>query len=93
MRYFHVFLLAISTIYSAKVEAEPLAYQQCVDAHLEQFRKDEIDASKDLLNSLAELREFPEMQHTVKKNYEFGLILRRENLDLALKISKVLCTD
>ncbi len=93
MRYFHVFLLALSTIYSAESKAEPLVYQRCVDVQLEQFRKDEIDASKDLLKSLAELSNFPEMQQTVKKNYEFGLMLRRENLDLALRISKALCTD
>jgi hypothetical protein len=32
------------------------------------------------------------MQQSAKKNYEFGLRLRQQNLDLALKVSQVLCT-
>ena len=86
------FLLVIA-IFGVAAEAQPLAYRHCADIHLEKFRKDEINAAKELLTSLAELRSFPEMQQSAKKNYEFGLRLRQQNLDLALKVSQVLCTD
>jgi hypothetical protein len=89
---FRFFLLLAIAIYSLAAEAQPLAYQQCADIQLEKFRKDEFSASKELLHSLAELSRFPEMQQTVKKNYEFGLRLRQQHLDVALKVSKVLCT-
>lgn len=47
-------LLAIA-IYGLAAEAQPLAYQQCADIQLEKFRRDELNASKELLHSLVEL--------------------------------------
>jgi hypothetical protein len=61
--------------------------------HVDQFRKSELDASKELQRSLIELKSFPEMQETLKKNYVFGVRLRKQNLDLTLRVSKALCRD
>ena len=87
-----VFMIACSLV-TIGVTAKPLVYQQCAEIHLDQFRKGEFEASKDLLNSLVELETHPEMQETVRKNYAFGVMLRKQNLALALEVSKVLCTD
>jgi hypothetical protein len=61
--------------------------------HFDQFRKAELDASKELQRALVELKDFPEVQKTVRRNYEFGLRLRKMNLDLELTVSKALCID
>jgi hypothetical protein len=93
MRYLRLLLMVASALYAAEVQAKPPAYQQCVEVHLDQFHKAELDASKELQRTLVELRDFPEVQKTIKKNYEFGLRLRKLNLDLELKVSKALCID
>lgn len=93
MRYLQLFLMAASTVYVAEAQAKPPAYQQCVEVSLDQFRKAELDASKELQRAIVELRGFPEVQKTVRKNYEFGLKLRKLNLDLELRVSKALCID
>jgi hypothetical protein len=93
MLYVQIAFVVVSIFYAVRVDAKPLGYQDCVDGHVDQFRKGELDASKDLQRSLTELKSFPEMQETLKRNYVFGVMLRKKNLDLALKVSKALCTD
>ncbi|GEO18092.1 hypothetical protein [Microvirga aerophila] len=93
MRYLRLLVMAASALYAAEVQAKPPAYQQCVELHLDQFRKAELDAAKELQRALVALRDFPEVQKTVRKNYEFGLRLRKLNLDLELSVSKALCID
>ncbi|MBO1909310.1 hypothetical protein J4G37_31280 [Microvirga sp. 3-52] len=52
-----------------------------------------MDALKELQRSFAELKDFPEMQKMAKRSYEFGLMLRKHHLDLALQINKQLCSE
>jgi hypothetical protein len=85
--------MIVGVLFVIKVDAKPLVYQQCVQTHLDDFSEGELEASRELLNSLVVLQNHPEMQETIRKNYAFGVMLRKQNLDLALKISKELCTD
>ena len=93
MRYVRPFLIFASTLHIAGAEARTFTYQQCVEMSLSRFGEGELDALKELQGSLVELQDFPEMQKTLKKSYEFGLMLRRQHLDLALQISKQFCSD
>jgi len=93
MLYLRLAIVLSCSLCVVGVDAKPLVYQQCVEVHLDKFRKSEFDASKELLNSLVEMKRYPEMQETIRKNYASGVMLRKQNLDLALEVSKVLCTD
>jgi len=93
MLYVQLAFVIAGVLFSIKVDAKPLVYQRCVETHLDRFSKGEFEASKELLNALVAVKNHPEMQETIKKNYTFGVMLRKQNLDLALKLSKELCTD
>jgi hypothetical protein len=91
MLYVRLACVITGTLFTTQLDARPLVYQRCAETHLNNFRKGELDAAKELLNSLVALKSHPEMQETVRKNYAFGVMLRKQNLDLVLKISKDLC--
>jgi hypothetical protein len=52
-----------------------------------------MDALKELQRSFVELKDFLEMQKMAKRSYEFGLMLRKQHLDLALQINKQLFSE
>ena len=93
MWYVPAFLMIASTLYIVDAEAMPSTHGKCAEAYLNQFGKDELNAIKELQRSLSELKDFPDMQKTAMRNYEFGLTLRKQHLDLALKISRELCSN
>jgi hypothetical protein len=93
MRYIRLFLIISSTLCIAGAEARALTYEQCADRSRSRFREGELDALKELQRSFVELKDFPEMQKMAKRSYEFGLMLRKQHLDLALQINKQLCSE
>jgi hypothetical protein len=93
MRYVRLFLIISSTSCIVGAEARPFTYEQCSDISLSKFREGELDALKELQRSFVELKDFPEMQKMAKRSYEFGLMLRKQHLDLALQINKELCSE
>ncbi len=93
MRFVRLFLIISSTLYILVAEAGPFTFEQCADRSLSKFREGEMDALKELQRSFVELKDFPEMQKMAKRSYEFGLMLRKQHLDLALQINKQLCSE
>jgi hypothetical protein len=93
MRHLPVFLMIASAVYIVDARAMPSTYEQCAEAYLNQFGKDELNAMVELQRSFSELKNFPDMQKTAMINYEFGLMLRKQHLDLTLQISRELCSN
>jgi hypothetical protein len=92
MRYIRLFLIISSALYIVGAEARSFTFEQCADISLSKFREGELDALKELQRSFVEMKNFPEMQKMAKRSYEFGLMLRKQHLDLALQINKQLCS-
>lgn len=86
-----IIIASCLALYSSSSNANP-TYQECLETHLDAYRKAQIEETAKFQKDLIDLKSYPEVLAIARDNHQQMMILHKQVLDYSLEMSKRYCT-